>query len=36
VLVRLPVVTDQRLAEMLEAAWRREAPKKLVEEHDAE
>lgn len=34
VLVRLPVVTDQRLAEMLEAAWRREAPKQLISAHD--
>ena len=36
VLVRLPVVTDARLREMLEAAWRREAPAKLVKEHDGE
>lgn len=35
VLVRLPVVTDSRLREMLEAAWRREAPAKLVAQHDA-
>lgn len=34
VLVRLPVVTDRRLSEMLEAAWRRAAPKKLVAEYD--
>ncbi len=34
VLVRLPVVTDARLQEMLEAAWRRSAPAKLVREFD--
>ncbi len=33
VLVRLPIVTDARLREMLEAAWRREAPKKLLNEY---
>lgn len=32
VLVRLAIVTDTRLREMLEAAWRREAPAKLVAE----
>jgi hypothetical protein len=35
VLVRLPVVTDNRLREMLEAAWRRAASTKLVRECDA-
>jgi len=35
VLVRLPIVTDARLREMLEAAWRRRAPKKLVAQHEA-
>jgi len=35
VLVRLPIVTDARLSEMLEAAWRSQAPAKLVREHDA-
>ena len=30
VLVRLNIVTDARLREMLEAAWRRLAPKKVV------
>ena len=34
VLVRLPVVTDERLREMLEAAWRRAAPKKLLAEYE--
>lgn len=34
VLVRLPVVTDTRLREMLEAAWRRNAPSKLIREYD--
>jgi hypothetical protein len=35
VLVRLAAVTDARLREMLEAAWRRLAPKKLLAEHGA-
>lgn len=34
VLVRLPVVTDGRLRDMLEAAWRRAAPARLVREYD--
>lgn len=35
VLVRLPVVTDRRLREMLEAAYRRKAPAKLLAEYVA-
>ena len=35
VLVRLQVVTDLRLREMLEAAWRRRAPRKLLAQHEA-
>ncbi len=35
VLVRLPVVTDERLREMLEAAYRRKAPAKLLVEYIA-
>jgi hypothetical protein len=34
VVVRLRVVTDSRLREMLEAAWRRNAPAKLIREYD--
>lgn len=34
VLVRLQVVTDNRLREMVEAAWRRAAPAKLVAEYE--
>ncbi|MGE3074514.1 MAG: MmcQ/YjbR family DNA-binding protein [Dehalococcoidia bacterium] len=36
VLVRLPIVTDSRLREMLEAAWRREAPAKLLKEYEGD
>jgi len=35
VLVRLPVVTDGKLREMIETAWRLQAPAKLLKEHDA-
>lgn len=35
VLVRLPVVSPEQMRELLEGAWRRVAPKKLVTDFDA-
>jgi hypothetical protein len=35
VLVRLTAVTDERLGERLDEAWRLVAPKRLVADHDA-
>ena len=35
VLVRLDVVSESTMIELLEAAWRRAAPKKLIAEYDA-
>jgi hypothetical protein len=35
VLVRLPVVTDMRLRELLEQAWRNNVPAKLIRELEA-
>ena len=36
ILVRLDAISPEALAERLEEAWRREAPKRLVAAHDAE
>jgi hypothetical protein len=36
VLVRLPIIRTQRLRELLEGAWRRVAPKRLVAAFDVE
>jgi hypothetical protein len=35
VLVRLDVVEDAQLAELIEDAWRTQAPKRLIAAHDA-
>ena len=35
VLVRLPAIPEDELAEVLEDSWRRKAPKRLVAEHDS-
>ena len=35
VLVRLPVVTDMRLRELIEQAWRSRAPAKVIAAYDA-
>ena len=34
VLVRLDVVSEQQLAELVEDAWRTQAPKRVIAAHD--
>ena len=35
VLVRLEAVSDEQLAELIEDAWRTQAPKRLIAAHDS-